>query len=145
MDINNASGKGGEHRIFEHAHVSGENDEIDFGVTQFGRQLLFALGRESRLKVPFFNGSRLQAGSVCQLQNARVGHIGADHGDASVQPSILNRMEDGTEVRALSRTEDAKTKRIHWKASNHLPARATSQAVLPNIYFPCKMRLAGEQ
>lgn len=117
MDINNAPGKGGEHRIFEHAHVSGENDEINFGVAQFGRQLLFALRRESRLKVPFCKGSRPQAGSVRQLQDARVGHIGADHGNASVQPPILNGLENGAEVRALSRTEDAKTKRIHWKAS----------------------------
>ena len=130
--------------MLEHAHVPCENDEIDFGVAQLAHQLLFTLGRESRLKAAFLDGSRLKAGGARQFQNTRVEDIASrrQRGDSAVHRGSLRGWHGSSSPFPNRERQDEADS---LESGNHLPARVTSQAVLPNIYFPCKMRLAGEQ
>ena len=106
MDVDDSSGEGIEHRIFEHAHVTREDYEIDSGTAQLVHQILLAIARKSRLKACLLDRLRANPGIARQSQNACVCHVGANDHDPGIEPARLDRFKDGTEVRPLSRTED---------------------------------------
>jgi len=135
VDIDDAAGEGFEQRSLDHAHIAGEDDEIDTGFPQeadgFGLDLGGELGAEAGFADDVRGNSRL----LGEGQDARSLDVAEHEDDLGVESAGRDGIADRAEVRPFAGTEDAKTKFLH-SGKGMMPAWAGHASGLPNIFFP---------
>src|SRR6266581_8360304 len=113
MNVDNPSWKCIEHRLLQHAHKSGEHDEVHSRVTQHFHQVLFDL----RLQLgAILSRRQISIGNLegpCNVENTSLENIGYDEPHFRIQITRANPLENRAAITAFARSKNSERKGRH--------------------------------
>src|SRR5204863_330088 len=111
MEVDDAARKCVEHRLFEHAHETGENDQIHTRGLEHFHQFQFYRRFESSAKLPRRKISVRHLEFVCDIENWRVKNIRNDETCLRCQLRCAYLLKNRAAVAAFpgSKNSDGKT------------------------------------
>src|SRR5205085_6641660 len=113
MNVDDAPWKSREHRLFQHAHETGEHDKVDTGFAQHSDQLEFGLWLETCPKLAGRQIRVRNAEVARDLENASVEIVGDYEPNFGCDFAVVDRVQNCAAVAALARPEDSELQPTH--------------------------------
>ncbi len=102
MNIDKTAREGIEHGGLDHAHVSGEDNEVHPCFAEKPDNIFLHLRRETGAELRLVNGNGGNTGIASKLKDAGISHIGKDKSNLGINGATLDRLQNGPKIRPFS-------------------------------------------
>lgn len=102
MNIDKTAREGIKHGGLDHAHVAGEDNEINPCFAKKPDNIFLHLRRETGAELRLVNGNRGNTGIASELKDAGISHIGKHKGNLGINGTALDRLQNGPKIRPFS-------------------------------------------